>query len=69
MCGRQGGLLAGLCTEQIEAVMLGNTAIVTAKHSASEMLCHRIRHSSSLTGATLHNPFQIDEVAHIPGNV
>ena len=69
MCGRHGGLLAGLCTEQIEAVMLGKTAIVTAKHSTSEVLCHRIRHSSSLTGATLHNPFQVDEVAHIRGIV
>ena len=40
--------------------MLGNTAIVTAKHSASDVLCHRIRQSSSLTGATLlqqHDPF------------
>ncbi len=53
MCGRQGGVLAGLCTEQMEAVMLGNTAIVTAKHNASDVLCHRIRQSSSFTGATL----------------
>ena len=37
----------------MDAVMLGNTAIVTAKHSASDMLCHRMRQSSSLTGATL----------------
>ena len=42
----------------MDAVMLGNTAIVTAKHSASDVLCHRMRQSSSLTGATLQVPLK-----------
>lgn len=54
MWGRQGGLRAGLCTEQMDDVMLGNTAIVTAKHRKRDALCHLIRHSSSLTGTALH---------------
>ena len=45
---------AGLCTEQMDDVMLGNTAIVTAKHRERDVLCHLIRHSSSLTGTALH---------------
>ena len=66
MCGRQGGLLAGLCTEQMDAVMLGKTAIVTAKHSASAVLCHRIRQSSSLTGATLQTPTHSKKTSGLP---
>lgn len=66
--GKQGGRTAGFFTEQMDAVTLGNTAMVNAKQSPSTRLCHLSAHSSSPSGATTLSPPTLHKGPHCSRN-